>query len=744
MLIRGDPPFSLSRLRARNEVLDLHASQLKFSLEETRTFLERELPFSLSPQLLRLIFERMDGWPVGLRLLSKEVGWADSVQEIEHRVEALTGSYWSIREYFLTEVLHTLPAEQQEFLLQTSILPRVTASLCDVVMDRADSTQLIEVLRAGDLFLISLDGMGEWARYYPLFAETMQQEAHKRLGNERLCQLADRASTWYEEHGFLAEAIDTALSAAAFTRAASLIQQFLERKQPNNISTIPELYSVKRWLEHLPDKELERNPDLCLHYAMTQLFILMDGQPLPGSKELIPHLLQMAEQRWRDTNNTAKLAEVFAFRAFLANREARMLQAVTWARQALVWLPQEERIWRTFSLTVVGRGEILDGNLDNALRFFLEARTLSEQLGIPTYVRATRGMVSGAILEQGELHRAAEQCRQMQAEARTQGDFNDIAHMQLALARIAYQWNNLEDAEQAACEALEIGEQIKDEEFQARATALLALIEHARDQTMQAQQRLAAWLARSPMPTSPRSVQLSRQVQATLAYVQLTSGDQAAVERWFASVEGNEEILHLLQQRYEQLLRARLLLAQEAISSAIERLESLYTAALQTGHVYIRLEVQIVLALAYSRQGSYSKARELLRDLLVATRSEGYLRIFLNEGKELADLLRGLLPSLHEKVLLVYVRHILNAFALKISPPSLEIAPDAPLLLAPLSQQEQKVLRLLASGNSNAEIARELVVSINTVRTQVQSIYRKLNVNNRVEASAIANQLKLV
>ena len=744
LLIRGDPPFSVARLRARNELLDIYPPSLAFSLEETRAFFEQELSFALSPKLLRQMYERLEGWPTGMRLLARALRWSDSEQDIERVLAAFAGSYWSIQDYFLNEVLHMLSAEQQEFLLQTSFLPRVTASLCDAITDRTDSARLLEVLRGGDLFLIPQDEKGEWARYHSLFAEAMQQEARRRLGDEQLRQLAARASTWYEEHGLLVEAIETALDAAESTNAASLIAQFIESKQQDNALASTELYRLHRWLERLPEKELERHPDLCVNYALTLLFTLMEGPRSLDGEERIHHLLQVAEQQWRDANNTTKLAGVFAFRALLARQEGNILQALTWAKQSLAWLPPEDRTWRNLSLSVVGSGEILDGHLDNARTFLLAALRLSEQQGNLIYARATRGMLNWARFEQGELRSTSEQFRQMQAEARMQEDRDDIAHTQLWLAQIMYQWNTLEEAEQAAHEAFEIGEQMNVEEFRALATAQLALIEHARGQTAQAQQRLTAWLAREQTPVSPHSYQISRMVQAALARIQLASGDLVVVERWFASIERREEILPLLQHQREQLLRARLLLAQREIASAIELLESLGQAALQTGHNYFKLETQAVLALAYSRQGSQAKAHEQLHELLATTHSEGYLRLFLDEGEELATLLRGFRPHLHEKVLLAYLRHILSAFTPEIGISAQKTTSEMVLLREPLSPQEQKVLRLLAAGNSNAAIAREFVVSVNTVRTQLQSIYRKLNVNNRVEASAVAKQLELL
>ncbi|MGI9057324.1 MAG: LuxR C-terminal-related transcriptional regulator [Ktedonobacteraceae bacterium] len=744
LLIRGDPPFSVARLQARNELLDIYPPSLGFSLEETRAFFEQELSFALSSKLLRQIYERLEGWPTGIRLLLHALRWSKSEQDIEHGFAAFVGSYWSIQDYFLNEVLHMLSTEQQEFLLQTSFLPRVTASLCDVIMNRTDSARLIEELRGGDLFLIPLDEKGEWARYHSLFAEAMQQEARKCLGDDRLRQLAARASIWYESHGLLAEAIETALDAAESTNAASLIAQFIESKLQDNVLAIPELYRLHRWLERLPEKELEHHPDLCVHFALTLLFILMQESRFLDGKERIDHLLQVAEQQWRDANNTAKLAGVFAFRALLARQEGNILQAVTWAKQSLAWLPPEDRTWRNLSLTVVGTGEILDGHLDNARAFLLAALRLSEQQGNLIYARANRGMLSWASFEKGELRNSAEQFRQMQAEARMQEDRDDIAHTQLGLAQIMYQWNTLEEAELATHEALEIGEQMNVEEFRALATAQLALIEYARGQTTQAQQRLTVWLAQEQTPISSHSYQLSRMVQAALARMQLASSELVTVERWFASIERREEVLPLLQHQREQLLRVRFLLMQGEIAAAIELLESLAQAALQTGHNYFKLETQVVLALAYSRQGSHAKAYEQLHELLATTHNEGYLRLFLDEGEELATLLRGFRPHLHEKVLLTYLRHILSAFTREIGTSAQEKAPGTMLLREPLSPQEQKVLRLLAAGNSNAAIAREFVVSVNTVRTQLQSIYRKLNVNNRVEAGAVAKQLELL
>nr|BBH85347.1 HTH-type transcriptional regulator MalT [Thermosporothrix sp. COM3] len=742
ILIRGDAPFPMARLRARNELLEIDPPHLGFSLEETGAFFEQELACTLSPGILRQIHERLEGWPTGLRLLARALHHSNSELEIEQVLEAFANSHWSVRDYFLNEVLPALPEEQRIFLLQTSILPRMTAGLCDAITNRTNSAQLLASLRESNLFLIPLDETGTWMRYLSLFASAMQQEARACLGDEQLRAISARASIRYEAHGLLIEATETALNAANFPRAASLVERLFERVWQDNALAQPEWYTLQSFLERLPGAELEHRPALCLCYAMTLLFKQMDAPGATRENKHIQSLLQMAEQQWRDANNTARLAEVFSFRALLTRQEGRVLQAVTWARQALHWLPQDALTWRNLALTTVGIGELLDGNLTHAREFAREALRLSELQGNPFSIRAAGGILSEAYLEQGELHYAAELFRQIQAEARAQEDRDDIAYMQSGLTQIEYQWNHLDAAERAAREMLEIGEQLSVEEFQALATVRLALIEYARGQSARAQQQLTIWLAHHQTPASPHDYQLVREVQATLARIQLAQGDLDAVERWFAEIEQREEILPRLQRQREQILYARLLLTRGEVVAAQELLEHLRISAIQTGHIYLGMQIQVVLILASLRQGAQANARKQLRELLAAARGSGYLRLFLDEGEELANLLRRLLPQLREKALSAYAQHILHAFASETQ--AHQPTPVAPLLLEPLSQQEQKVLRLLAAGNSNPSIARELVVSVNTVRTQVQSIYRKLNVHNRVEASAVARQLELL
>ncbi|HKF38916.1 MAG TPA: transcriptional regulator, partial [Ktedonobacteraceae bacterium] len=211
MLTRSDPPLPLARLRAHDDLSELHAADLRFSLQETQTFLQQALPFPLPAQVITRLEARTEGWVAGLRLLALALQGRKDPQELEHVLATFTGSHRHILEYLVADVLSSQPEPLQEFLLQTSVLSRLTASLCDAVTGRNDSERVLEQLERANLFLVPLDESGRWYRYHALFAEAMQHEARHRLGEDHLRSLYDKASLWYEQHGLLTEAIEVAL-----------------------------------------------------------------------------------------------------------------------------------------------------------------------------------------------------------------------------------------------------------------------------------------------------------------------------------------------------------------------------------------------------------------------------------------------------------------------------------------------------------------------------------------------------
>jgi len=741
ILTRSDPPLPLARLRAHNDLYELHAADLRFSLAETESFLRQALPFPLSAESITRLEARTEGWVAGLRLLALASQGRKEPRDLERMLVTFTGSHRHILEYLVADVLSSQPEDLQEFLLQTAFLNRLTGSLCDAIMGRNDSERLLEQLEHANLFLIPLDEIGQWYRYHKLFAEAMQHEARRRLGEDYLRSLYDKASRWYEEHGLLAEAVEVALSARDFAHAADLIEHIVGPQ-----SNINELHTLLRWVEQLPEEVLQFHPALCMSYASALLFTLDRSDP--ATRALIEVPLEMAERYWRAEGNMPKLGEALAFRSQVAWWQGDLLQAFTAARQAHELPAEQGTVWRGASMLFLGLEELFAGKFDEARRTALEGRALFEAAGNAYGARAATGMLGELSSRQGELHAAAQFYRQVFAEAAE--DPFDMTNALIGLAALSYEWNELQRAEQEVSQALdlgkhrvnEIGKYHTEQLIQVPGSLVLARVLHARGATTQAQHLLQELVV---LTLERRWLYLHREVLAEQARLQLSVADLAAVQRWLTTITQLGEDFRLVQQEQEALIVVRLRIAQGETEAALHLLDHWLAEAHAQGRSRSEIEMLVLKALAYySTNKHLPQAKQTLRQALTLARPEGYQRLFLDEGHEMAAALRAALPDVREEPLAAYVRALLYAFARqglehRVSPSSTPAQ-----LYEPLSPQEQRVLRLLAAGRSNPEIAQELVVSVNTVKTQVQSIYRKLNVKSRWEAAEAARSLDLL
>ena len=741
IVTRRDPALPLARLRASNDLRELRATDLRFSQTETRSFLQLVTPFPFPEDAIGQLDARLDGWAAGLRLLALTLQGRTSRREIEHVLTTFAGSHQSLQDYFVTEVLHAQSEPLQCFLLKTSVLSRFTSALCDAVTGSSDSALLLETLERGGLFLEPLDDGEQWYRYHALFAESMRAEAHRRLGENQLCALSRLSSRWYEQHSFLGEAVEAALRAGDGERAAGLIERLTDGQ---SFQEVHEFHTLRRWLEQIPTAVMHAHPALCLSYATALLFISLSDHLDPALLTRIENALQMAEQGWQGSGNTPRLGEVLALRALVAHQERETGQSVTYAKRALAWLPAEEQAWRSVSLILVGEAALYGGQFDLARETLQEARALCEATENRYFTRATITMLGGVCYAQGELHRADAHYRLVLEQARERNDLDDICHALLGLAQLSYEWNDLHEAWRGAQEALDLGQQIAHEAHQAQATILLARLQHACGQSVQAEQQLAGLLVRLQPARTPL---LFREAQAMQVRLQLDRGDLAAVQRWVMSRDQHEEGLPLACRAKEELLLARWLLSRGEGAEALDILTRLLEAAREAGSVRSALEIQVLMARCHGAMNQVQEARQRLGAVLSLAQGEGYLRLFLDEGEAIAFLLRTSAAQLREKPLIAFLQTILHVLAndragQAISAPSVPSGTSP--FVGPLSRQEQRVLRLLAAGYSNPEIARELIVSVTTIRTQVQSIYRKLGVNNRVAASEAGRHLQLL
>ncbi|HEX6480429.1 MAG TPA: LuxR C-terminal-related transcriptional regulator [Ktedonobacteraceae bacterium] len=740
ILTRSDPPLPLAQLRAHDDLYELHTADMRFSLSETQAFLRQAIPFPLSTEVITRLDARTEGWAVGLRLLALALQGREDFQDIEHLLVTFTGSHRHILAYLVADVLSSQPEEIQKFLLQTAFLIRLTGSLCDAVTGRNDSKQMLERLEHANLFLLPLDDAGQWYRYHALFAEAMQHQARQRFEEDYLRTLYDKASLWFEQHGLLPEAIEVALSARDFIRAAMLIERFIV---PHGVKN--ELQTLSRWIAQLPEEVLQKYPDLSFTYGVTILFTLDRSDP--ATMKLIQKPLEMAEHYWQAEGNIAKLAEVLAFRAQVAWWQGDLSQAFTSARQARDLSPQQETIWLVSSILIVGVEELLAGKPERARQLALEALAGFEATNNLFGARATTYLMGESYFWQGKLHAAARLYQQLFEEAIE--DPLDKADALIGLAMVSFEWNELQEAEKQLLQALELGKHHRDEignyhgeQFiLVPASLVLARVLHVRGETEQAQELLHRLAV---LTQERRWSYLYREVHARQSHLSLATGDLAAVQRWSTTITHSGEDIHLVQQEREALIVARLLIIQGEMTTALRLLERWRIDAQTSDRTRSVLEIQVLTALAHFANKDLLNAKQTLREALALAQVEGYQRLFLDEGEALVPVLRAVLVDEREEPLLTYVRSLLATLAHQEVKQITSHHTSPAVLIEPLSPQEQRVLRLLAAGRSNPEIAQELIVSVNTVKTQVQSIYRKLNVKNRWEAREAARQLKLL
>jgi LuxR family transcriptional regulator, maltose regulon positive regulatory protein len=599
----------------------------------------------------------------------------------------------------------------------------------------------LAAMEQAGLFVEALDGAGEWFRYHALFAEAMRAEAHRRLGEDTLRTLSAQASTWFEAQGRFAEAIEAALQARDMQRTIVLIGQLIGARP---LHELQDVHRLLLWLQQIPEALLKYYPILCQHYAAALIF---SGKVVPTEFAQLEKLLQMAEDGWRAMGDVAKIGETQTFRAMIASRQGARQRALSLAREALTHLPAEEKEWRYISLGIVGMETLQDGQLNEAQEALQELRARWEAIGNFGAMRGITLILGKVYYEQAALHKAEELYHQVLALAREAHDDHDTVHALQSLAAIAYERNELATAEQQAREALDIGEQIGNTEQQVEAALLLAHVEHARGQREAALQRCASlsdMLSNVSPPYTPLHAQLKRKIQAEQARFHLAAGDDSTVQRWANSRDQYDEQISRFQREHEELIIVRLLIVQGKTEEAQDMLVWLLASAGEAGRMRSMLAIQLLQAITFAASKQLQEARQRLLRVLTQAHTEGFLRLFLDEGETVAALLHTLLPQIHERVLLTYARSILHAFEQERGETEAPTVLSPRLLIEPLSPQELRVLRLLVAGRSNQEIASEQIVSINTIRTQVRSIYHKLGVNNRVGASEMARQLNLL
>jgi LuxR family maltose regulon positive regulatory protein len=737
LIARSEPPLPLAQLRAHDELVELGASHLRFTQEETRAFLRQTLPFPFEETLLDLLQRRTEGWITGLRLLTLVLQGYEtfSSREMEQRLAQVSGSQRYIFDYLVAEVLAAQAEPLQTFLLQTTGLVRLTGSLCDTVTGRDDSTFLLEQIERANLFLLPLDESGTWYRYHALFAEAMQHEARRRLGEASLLAIESRASHWYEQHDLLSDAVEAALRARELHRAAQLLTRILESQ---HLLHHQELHTFLRWLRQFPEEILRESPTLSETYAMALLFTTQ--QRTFAFKPQFEKYLQMAEQSLQAPGDRPRLGEALTLHALLSEHVNDHATASRCAQEALKLLPDEERFWRSLALDMLGMAALVAGRMIEARQIMHESWKLN-----PVPFEKSDARRSGSLIQQGYLALGIGHLEQAdlllhQALDLVGDHLTDRGTALLGLATLSYEWNRLAEAEQSIRQAYALHAEARNELLWLQSAMLLARVLYARGEHAQAQEVL---LHLSPALAQPR---YSREIELWLAHFALASGDLVTAQRRFVELQtmAQDETLLDIVREQEQLLAARLLIErreEESMHQALSILARWRAEAQSQARLRSEVEILLLMTRAYDHLRRKQEAKEVLKEALTLAQTAGYQRLFLDEGAEMAALLKGMVSEVRMPLQVAYLRTLLRGFPAVQSSPTPASGDD---VLEPLSPGERRVLRLLVAGHTNPEIANELVVSLNTVKTQVKSIYRKLNIGSRHKASEVVRRLGLL
>jgi LuxR family maltose regulon positive regulatory protein len=702
---------------------------LRFSPAETADYLELALKLRLSPADLETLVTRSEGWIAGLQMAAASLHQRDDVASF---MQSLTGSQRNILDYLLQEVLQRLPVGTQDFLVQTSFLERLCGSLCDAVLDHPGSGQpMLESLERANLFTIPLDDQRTWYRYHHLFADLLQTRLYQCLDAAGLNVLRLRACQWYQEHALLPEAIELALCAGDFERAATLVGQAADDTLRRG-----ELITFRHWLERLPPGTLSTHPSLCLYQAWALLWA-------GSSFETILACLEPLKQT--DT----QLPGLLPIQAVLALYQGEIDDAVQYARLALQRLPPDESFMRAMATMTLGSAAQMLNQDDRGWQ--LHDQAIQEGLASGNLLLSITMLTSLAnqLQKEGRLGLAEEKYQQALGLARdAQGHYLSVATRPLVgLAGIAIERNQLSGIEAQLLLAAQLSQSWGSMALLfacltlARAQVCLGKLQAAQENIDKARRQARQF---DLTELDDLSVEIS---QARLWWVQadLESIYAWAVRRGLWEIDPQEglqtsDFSNLRMRKYEYAVLARLYLARGKPQQALAVLDALIPYTQAVLRPALAIEALCLRSLVLNTLGWHQEAFGSLGQALQLAEPEGFVRLFLDEGPPLQVLIEQVLPRLNTARLLGFARLLLHAF----SPVDAAKPAAAAVLAEPLSNRELEVLHLLVETSLSAEqIAERLYVSVHTVRSHIKSIYGKLGVHGRMEAASRARELNL-
>jgi LuxR family transcriptional regulator, maltose regulon positive regulatory protein len=731
---RVNPPLPLGRLRARGQMAALRAANLRFTSEEAAAFLGDVMGLALSAGDVVALEERTEGWIAGLQLAALSMR---DRKDVSGFVRAFSGSHRDVLDYLAEEVLERQPESMRKFLLETSILDYLSGSLCDALTGRSDGQERLERLERDNLFVVALDDERRWYRYHHLFADFLKARL-EREDLEYIPELHRRAGSWYEREGWASEAVDHALSAGDHDWAADLVERVVGEMWFRG-----EVLTLLGWLVALPERAKRRRPRLLLEHAT----VLMWVGRLEGVESLVREAERIVEagsgegpaSSAENIHRRYLLGYAAAARAWHANLLGDPQSGIEFARRALELLPDDPRP-HTFAAFSLAAAYSFAGDYEAASATFAETAELGLRAGHDYLTLEAMGYHAELQMARGRLREADGILRRALDFAAERGDGSLPAsgEVHVATGELLYEWDDLAAAEDMLTQGMRLAERTGQIGSLVDGCVSLSRLKQAKGDTAGALEtaREAQRLARSAGVG-----QFIVEAAAWRSWLHLTRGELvAATSEWEEVSVGDDDPAFV--REIAQIARARLLLACGEHDEAQEMLVRMREAAEATGKKANAIRILALEALALQAQDENERALSTLARALALAEPEGYVRTFVDEGPEMAELLFGMLEAQQRRRLApdlppYYLRKLLAALERDTS----STTPPGTQLSEPLSERELEVLALVAVGKSNRQIASELFIALSTVKTHVKNIYGKLNVRNRTQAVSRAREL---
>jgi LuxR family maltose regulon positive regulatory protein len=736
---REDPALPLARLRAKNQLTEIRTAELRFTENEAADFLNQVMGLDLSSQDIAVLEARTEGWVAGLQLAALSMqGKADATEFIH----SFSGANQFVLDYLLEEVLQKQSESLQGFLLRTSILDRLSGSLCDALWqgEKNSAQEMLEQLERANLFVISLDDERRWYRYHHLFRDLLRQRLNQKLDKEEVAGIHIRASEWFEQNGDIGDAFYHAVAVADFERAARLLE--------SSWLGMDETFQTGTWLgwvNQLPLRVRRVRPVL-----LTQMgWSYMDA----GNAEASESSLKDAEACLKNPLEDLVIVEAEQFRklpvriamarAFNAQVQNRFADTVKFAEMAQDMAPPDDEFMQAQASAILSFTHWASGELDKVYAFMSSWVDAAQQADNFAFAVAASFAKADILIAQGRLRDAIQVYQTALNLATTHGVESITAHHHLGLGLLYHEMGEDERAASHLQKSFELGRQTPIVGWAYRkslAQAYLKESEGDHDAALEALDEAQRFYVRTPIPNL-------RPVGAMKARIYLKQEQLMNAQTWARksglSLHDAPDYLH----EFERVTLARIALAEVNVnfSDVVSSLERHLKLAETQNRRASQIEILIMLSLAFHAKGEQANAIALLEQALKLAKFEGYLRLFVDEGELMRLLILDLRSALESSArtevqpLFGYVEKLLAGFS---QPTQLQKSKTE--LIDPLSDRELEVLRLIAQGLSNQEITQKLFVALSTIKGHNLRIFAKLQARSRTEAVARARELGLL